>query len=204
MLIVGAGGFALDFLSSIQLEPVFPDITFFVEESQQATHIIQQNFPVINSRIELQKYFSKVDKKFIVAIGDNKARERIAAELIALGGEYSSFISSFARIGKFNEISKKGTIILHDTLITNGVKIGEGNVIYCKSQFGHFTNIGKYNMISSQFTTSSVTIGNYNTFGINAVVKPLINIGDNNMIGIGSVVVKDIGNDCTVKGNPAK
>ncbi len=47
-------------------------------------------------------------------------------------------------------------------------------------------------------------IGNNVTIYTSAIVIGDINIGDNVKIGAGAVVVKDVPNNCTVVGNPAK
>lgn len=50
----------------------------------------------------------------------------------------------------------------------------------------------------------SVTIGNHVWIGANAVVLPGVHIGDNAVIGAGSVVTKDIPGNVVAVGNPCK
>lgn len=47
-------------------------------------------------------------------------------------------------------------------------------------------------------------IGDNVTLGVNVTIIGPVHIGDNVIIGAGSVVVKDIPSDCVVAGNPAK
>jgi len=49
-----------------------------------------------------------------------------------------------------------------------------------------------------------VKIGKYCYIGANSTILPEINIGDGSIIGAGAVVVRDIENNKTVKGIPAK
>ena len=48
------------------------------------------------------------------------------------------------------------------------------------------------------------TIGNHVSLGANANIIGDIKIGDNVVVGAGSVVVKDVPDNCIVAGNPAK
>ena len=47
-------------------------------------------------------------------------------------------------------------------------------------------------------------IGNTVNLGANVVIIGNIHIGDNVIVGAGSVVVKDIPDNCIVAGNPAR
>ena len=49
-----------------------------------------------------------------------------------------------------------------------------------------------------------ITVGNNVWFGAGVTVCPGVSIGDNCVIGAGSVVVKDIPNNCVAAGNPCK
>ena len=49
-----------------------------------------------------------------------------------------------------------------------------------------------------------VTIGKKCFIGVNAIIMPGITIGDNVVVGSGSVVTKDVPNNVIVAGNPAK
>jgi maltose O-acetyltransferase len=50
----------------------------------------------------------------------------------------------------------------------------------------------------------SVTIGNKCFVGVGAIILPGVHIGDNVIIGAGSVVTHDIPSNCVAVGNPAK
>lgn len=49
-----------------------------------------------------------------------------------------------------------------------------------------------------------ITIGNNVWMGGNVIVRPGVTIGDNVVIGVGSVVTKDIPNNVIAVGNPCK
>lgn len=64
----------------------------------------------------------------------------------------------------------------------------------------HLTTIGN----KSDIYDNRPTIGNNVTLGANVTIIGKINIGNNVTIGAGSVVVKDVPDNCIIAGNPAK
>jgi putative colanic acid biosynthesis acetyltransferase WcaB len=83
-------------------------------------------------------------------------------------------------------------------LVVNGNTIIGKNCI-----LRHCTTIGNKQLGDGSYSTSPV-IGNNVDIGSNVVIIGAINIGDNAIIGAGSVVVKDVPANAIVAGNPAK
>jgi acetyltransferase-like isoleucine patch superfamily enzyme len=52
--------------------------------------------------------------------------------------------------------------------------------------------------------SGNCTIGDYSVFGTNATMLPKLTIGKNVIIGAGSVVTKDLPDNCVAVGIPAK
>lgn len=59
-------------------------------------------------------------------------------------------------------------------------------------------------MDGEKINISPVRIGNNVWIGVRVIILKGINIGDNSIIGAGSVVTKNVPNNSIVVGNPAK
>jgi putative colanic acid biosynthesis acetyltransferase WcaB len=81
--------------------------------------------------------------------------------------------------------------------------INDGTVIGSNCTIRHCTTIGNKKNKNGTFTNSPV-IGNNVELGSNVCVIGPIIIGDNVVIGAGSIVVKDVPPNCIIAGNPAK
>jgi UDP-3-O-[3-hydroxymyristoyl] glucosamine N-acyltransferase len=99
----------------------------------------------------------------------------------------------------------KGNIIMDYVGITGNVTIGDFNIIGARTGIGHDSSIGNFNTFSPRVSISgNVIIGNCNTFGLNSAILQNKSIGNNNDIWSYTMILKNIKNDCTYFGMPAK
>ncbi|MFX1258420.1 MAG: acyltransferase [Promethearchaeota archaeon] len=110
------------------------------------------------------------------------------------------FIGPFVEIQKNVIIGEKSRIQSH-TFICDGVIIGKHCFIGHGTMFTNDLFIDSPNLES--WVKRDTKVGNDVRIGNNATILP-ITIGDNSIIGAGSVVTKDVPANCVVAGNPAK
>jgi acetyltransferase-like isoleucine patch superfamily enzyme len=108
------------------------------------------------------------------------------------------FVGPFVEIQSNVKIGDNSRISSH-SFICSGVEIGEN----CFIAHGVMFTNDKFTENRDEWIERTTSIGNNVRIGSNATILP-VKIGDNVVIGAGAVVTKDIPNNTTVKGNPAK
>ena len=104
-------------------------------------------------------------------------------------------IGNNVHIGSQTHVAR-GTI--DDTVIEDGTKIDT------LTHIAHNCRIGKNSaIIAGSLLYGSVELGE-NSYIASGIVRNQIKVGNNSFVGIGSVVLKDVENDITVIGIPAK
>jgi|TARA_B110000879_G_scaffold36485_1_gene50503 acetyltransferase-like isoleucine patch superfamily enzyme len=127
---------------------------------------------------------------------------------------YGCEIGDRSKIGAFVEIQKGATIgkdckISSHTFICEGVRIGDGvfvghNVSFINDIFPRAVNVDGSMQTDDDWELVITKIGNRVSIGTSATILGGITIGDNAIIGAGSVVTKDVPKNAIVAGNPAR
>ena len=95
----------------------------------------------------------------------------------------------------------------HDCIFLDSGKITFGHHVFIGPQCGFYTvnhPIDAETRNQSVESAKPITVGNSVWFGGGVKVLPGVTIGDNVVIGAGSVVVRDIPSNSVAVGNPAK
>ena len=137
---------------------------------------------------------------FIIGIGDNSVRKRIAEEYHL---EYGTAIHPTAVIGQNVEIGA-GSVLMAGCVINPGTVIGEHCIINTKASIDHDNAVGNFSHISPGAALGgTVNIGDGTHVGIGACIKNNVIICGNVVIGAGAAVVRDIKEPGVYVGVPA-
>lgn len=146
-------------------------------------------------------YKQAKDLPWIIGIGDNVSRKRVASRLHGkdfINISVATYTSATARFGV-------GVVIAPGTIIQNNVIIGNHVIINTSASIDHDCEIGDFCHIAPNSTLcGNIKIGNGTLIGAGSVILPGIKIGENCVIGAGSVVTKNIPSNSKAYGNPAK
>jgi len=138
----------------------------------------------------------------IVAVGDNRKRrevvEKLAGENLATAIHPFTSIAASARIGEGSMISA-GAIVLPNAVI------GRSVILNTKASVDHDSVVGDFAHASAGSTIGAkVHIGEETLIAAGATVASGMTVGARSVIGAGAVVVRDVPDDVTAFGVPAR
>ena len=161
-----------------------------------------QYFGAENSEIALT---ALKQNGFFIAIGDNRLRNKIYTNLLQKQLTPANAIHPAAVIDASASIAQQGVMIAANATINPLATVGTGAICNTGCIIEHECVVGDFAHIGpGAVLCGNVKIGNGTFVGANAVIKQGITVGKNAMIGAGAVVVKDVPDNITVVGVPAK
>jgi len=108
--------------------------------------------------------------------------------------------------GDFDRIKmKEGNIICAGNIFTTDISLGSFNILNLSCTIGHDVKIGNYNVINPTVNISGgVIINDFDLVGVGTQILQYIEIGNNVVIGAGSVVTKNALEAGVYVGAPAR
>jgi len=142
----------------------------------------------------------------LVAIGGSRGRDRIelqsfmqAHNILDITAVHpTAFVSNDAEIGASCQVLAHSTICA-EAVIGNACIINSSALVEHECKLSDGVHLGPGAKLAGL-----VEIGEFSFIGTGAVILPRIKIGKNVIVGAGAVVTKDVGDNTTVIGNPAK
>lgn len=211
LYIIGAGGFTMEVLFLIDR---------FYKKKWNTISIIDDNSDKIGSKIRnvtvvstINDFIIKcknersIEKDVLIIINNSRTRKNIIDGLLAekLKINFPNLVDGTLIFDEQYSKMGRGNIIMDFVGITGNVAIGDFNIIGARTGIGHDSCLGDFNTFSPRVSISgNVKIGNCNTFGLNSAVLQNKTMGDNNTIWSYTMILKNIKDDCTYFGMPAK
>ena len=138
-----------------------------------------------------------------VSIGNNNIRERIQLELQKKGCKVATLIHPAGVVSRYATL-KPGTVVMANAVINPFASLGEGCIVNTSAVIDHDCEISDFAHISPNASLAGgVVVGSKSWIGIGTSVRQLIKIGDNTVVGAGSVVVRDLPSHVTAFGTPS-
>lgn len=195
LIIIGAGGHG-KVIADIAVKNGYENIGFL--DDCATDNCI--GFPVVGTVADAEK-FNDGQTDFIIGIGDNAARKRIAEKFEV---NWTSLVHPSAEIA-FNVTLGTGTAVMAKAVVNSSAVIGNHCIINSASVVEHDNIIDNYVHISpGSVLGGNVHIGEESHIGIGAAVKNNVNICKKSLVGAGGVVVRDIEESGTYIGVPVK
>lgn len=164
-----------------------------------------ENKGILFGPVAFAKELIKSEKaEYIIAIGNNIIRKRIAVSLTEAGVKFAVLIHPSASISPSAHI-EEGTVVMAGSVINPDVRIGRHGIINSIAVVEHENIIGDYaHICPGAILTGNVKVGEGSQIGANATVIPGIKIGNWSIIGASATVINDIPDYVTAIGLPAK
>ncbi len=201
--IYGAGGMGREILELAKIinkkECTWEEFVF-IDDGNVAPVI--NSVPVYSYVNAKEKYLSNLE--VTVGIGEPITREKIFCKLKADNIDTPTLIHPEVVIPETTSVGE-GVTINMGSFVSCNVKIEDYVYIQPHTNIGHDDVLKEGSMISGFCNLAgAVTIGKYTYLGLSVAVKQLVRIGDYSVIGMGSIVYKDIEDDVIAMGNPAR
>lgn len=206
IVIIGAGGFAREVLwliDDINKTENQWNVVGFIDDNLELKGRELNGTTVIGNfnDINLPEY----DKLYYVcAIGEPRIKKILVNKAESIGLSAATLIHPSVIKSKFIDIGE-GSIICAGSILTVNIRIGKHVIINLDCTIGHDVEVRDYvTILPSVNVSGNVLLDECSNIGTGTAIIQGKMIGENSIIGAGSVVVKDIEENCTAVGVPAK
>lgn len=203
IVIIGAGGFGREVAWLIE------DINK-VNEEWNIIGFVDDNESIQDTEINGYKVIGNIEwllnqkLNVVNAIGDPIVKRKVIERLIDSENNYPVLIHPSVIYSKQVSFGE-GSIVCAANIITTNIEIGKHVIINLDCTIGHDAILGNYTTVLPSVNVSGfVETEECVSIGTGSAVIQGVKIGENTVIGAGSVVVKDLPANCTAVGAPAK
>lgn len=147
----------------------------------------------------------KIDVGFI-SIGDNYSRKFVRDAIISLVPNFIfvNAIHNSVSIGR-NVKFGVGIAIMANVVVNPNAEIEDFCILNTGAQLEHNCFMGEFSHLSAgSITGGKVNIGKFSTITLGVTIMDRLTIGENTVVGSGSLVTKDIPDNVLAYGTPAK
>ncbi len=205
MLIVGAGGFAVEVMEILNKQEDISNLCFYDDINADTPDYLFDQFSVIKSLNAAKEHFNKGDNRFTVGMGNPLLRKKMAEQFEAIGGKLTSVVSEDATIADHQVKMAAGCIIMPGVRISPRVSIGRGSMIYYNTVITHDVEIGEFCEISPSVNIlGGASIDGQCHLATGSIIFPKMKIGSQAVIGAGAVVKSNVPPCSVAVGVPAK
>lgn len=176
------------------------------KEKMLAGEIYDANYDkdLLKERVDAKNKCFKFNKTKPTSI---KKREKIIKDILGISKSNVWIESDFWCDYGYNITVGENFYANHNLVILDAAKVTFGDNVFIGPNCGFYTAghpLDYERRNQGLEYAKPIKVGNNVWFGGNVCVLPGVTIGDNVVIGAGSVVNKDVPCDCVVAGNPAK
>ena len=201
VVIIGAGGHS-KVIADIIIKSNDEIIGFLDDNLEVGTPVIKEYKVIGNLNNRFSMAVQREDIEFVIAIGNNDVRKKIATNSPNI--KFYIAIHPSAQIG-LDVLVEEGTVVMANAVINSSAQIGKHSIINTGAIVEHDNIIEDFVHLSPKVALGgTVKIGECTHIGIGATVINNLSICNNCIIGAGATVVKNIEEEGTYVGVPAR
>ena len=206
LIIVGAGGFGREvawLVERINEKKTTWNLLGFIDDNPLVQNCVLNGYGVLGTTDSISEY---IDSYFVCAVGNSVTRKKIIDRLTAINPEikFATLLDPTVEISKYASIGE-GSIVCAHSIITVNIEVGKHSIVNLDCTIGHDAVLKDYVTLYPSVNVSGATlIDECTEIGTGTQIIQGKTIGHHTIVGAGAVVVRDIPNNCTAVGTPAK
>lgn len=144
------------------------------------------------------------DSEYIISVGEPSARALLRERVKEHGYRLATLIDPSAVLSK-TAIVEPGCIINAHSIISSRAHLKENCYIGFHVVVGHDACIHEDTIVCPMATVGGGSVVGREAFlGLNSSMKERVNVGDKAIVGMGSMLFRNVAPGCTMVGNPAR
>lgn len=203
LVIVAAGGLGREAASVVERSAEF-DLIGFLDDAPALTGTTVAGAPVLGGLAAVREF---PDASLLVAAGKGQGRRAIVGRLRDLGvtaDRYATLIAPDVHIPASCTVGH-GSILLSGTVLTADVTVGAHVVTMPGVVLTHDDQLCDFATLCAQVALGgNVAVGQAAYLGMGALAREGITLGDESVLGMGSVLLTDLPEGETWVGTPAR
>jgi len=205
IVIIGAGGVGKEvalLIEQINNKKLTYNLIGFIDDNSSLHGTQINGYKVLGGIEHLKTMHSPIYA--VCAIANYKVKKNIINSLMSSSVHFANIIHPDVYISNTNSVGE-GVIIYSGVIMTTNIKIGDHVIISPKCGIGHEALIENYvSLLWNVNVSGNVTIREGSLIGSGVTIIQNKIIGKASILGAGAVVIKDIPDNCTAVGMPAK
>ncbi|WP_353648261.1 acetyltransferase [Nakamurella sp. A5-74] len=202
IVVIGTGGHARSCLDVMLTAGL--DVLGAVGDPVSGADGGRLQIPVLGGDEILPALLRQGHRTAFVAVGANRVRARITAQMQAQGWEFATVIAPSAHVAATSTVGP-GSIVISGAVVGPYSTIGAGVIINTMASVDHDCVLGDFAHVApGTHLAGTVSVGTGAFLGVGVSVIPGSTIGSWATVGAGGTVIGDVEDESTVVGVPAR